>query len=676
MAGQIAEAYVQIIPTTDGIASGISKTLGGEGEKDGKAYSSGFVKTAVKFLAAAGIGKVFKSALEAGGDLQQSFGGLETIYGDYMSKAAKQYARAASEFGVDMNTYAEQAVSMGAALKAAYGGNTTAALVAADQAIQDMADNSAKMGTDISSIQTAYQGFAKQNYTMLDNLKLGYGGTKQEMERLLADAEKLTGVKYNIDNLGDVYKAIHVVQEDLGLTGVAATEAQTTLTGSFAAMKASATNFLADLTLGNDMSKSLSALTASVGTFAKNVLPMISNIISALPQAIVGLISSLGPELITTGMTMILSLAQGFAEAAPGLISSITSLIPQLVSSFLSVLPQMVPVAIQIINALALGLIQAIPQLISQLPTLITQLVQGLVSNVPLIVDAGIQLFMGLLQALPEISMALIEAAPDIVMALIQGLLSMTGALISGAVQLFKGIVEGVKTVGPEVVNSAKQHITNTINKIKGMGPQLLAAAKDFIKGLPQGIQSAVGSVNSAIIQLGTNIVNGIKNFASQLVSAGKNLILGLAKGITAGVSAAIDAAKNGIQAVINAAKSLLGIHSPSTVFADIGENITLGLAKGITEDTKPVSDAIDSVAALTTTGMTSALAVNAALGVSTDAEATGDLRALIAVVNTLSAKIDNIRVYLDGDRVVGGIVERMDNALGDRALLVGRGTA
>ena len=177
-----------------------------------------------KLIVAAGIDTVLKSAIEEGGKLQQSFGGLDTIYGE-ASSAAKEYAVQAAAAGISANDYAEQAVSFGASLKQAFGGDTTKAVEAANTAIMDMTDNAAKMGTPIESIQNAYSGFAKQNYTMLDNLKLGYGGTKSEMERLLADAEKLTGVHYDISNLGDVYDAIHAIQGDLGLTGVAAQEA-------------------------------------------------------------------------------------------------------------------------------------------------------------------------------------------------------------------------------------------------------------------------------------------------------------------------------------------------------------------------------------------------------------------------------------------------------------------
>lgn len=285
---ELAKAYVQIIPSAEGIKGKLTNLFGGEADEAGKTagnvVGSGLVSTVKKVVAAAGIGAIIKQSLTEGAALQQSFGGIETIYGE-AAEAAKKYAAEAVSAGISMNTYAEQAVSFGAALKNAFDGDMTKAAEAANTAIMDMADNSAKMGTDIEAVQNAYQGFAKQNYTMLDNLKLGYGGTKSEMQRLLTEAEKLSGIKYNIDNLGDVYDAIHVIQEDLGITGVAADEAKTTFTGSMTAMKSAATNLLANLSLGEDIKQAMSALIQSTGTFVfGNLIPMLGNIM----QGVVG----------------------------------------------------------------------------------------------------------------------------------------------------------------------------------------------------------------------------------------------------------------------------------------------------------------------------------------------------------------------------------------------------
>ena len=238
---ELGKAYVQIVPSAEGISGSIQSALGGEADAAGKSAGLKIAGALKKVVAAAGIGVALKKSISAGADLQQSFGGLETLYGA-AADSAKQYAMAAAQAGISANSYAEQAVSFGASLKQAFGGDTTKAVEAANTAIMDMTDNAAKMGTPIESIQMAYQGFAKQNYTMLDNLKLGYGGTKTEMERLLQDAQKISGVEYDMSNLGDVYEAIHVVQDELGLTGVAAEEASQTLSGSFGAMKAAGQN--------------------------------------------------------------------------------------------------------------------------------------------------------------------------------------------------------------------------------------------------------------------------------------------------------------------------------------------------------------------------------------------------------------------------------------------------
>ena len=289
----VGTAYLQIMPSTKGFAGSLSSAIDGEATSAGKSAGLNIVGALKGVIAAAGIGAFFKEALDAGADLQQSFGGLDTIYGD-ASDGMKKMAYEAAQAGISANDYAEQAVGLGAALKKAFEYDTKtpaeAQLMAAKQAdkvIMDMQDNAAKMGTDIGAIQNAYAGFAKQNYTMLDNLKLGYGGTKEEMERLLEDATKLSGIEYNINNLADVTDAIHVMQEEMGLAGVAAQEGAETFSGSMSAMKASAKNLLANLSLGEDIKEPLSALAENTKNFlVGNLFPMIGNILKQLPGLI------------------------------------------------------------------------------------------------------------------------------------------------------------------------------------------------------------------------------------------------------------------------------------------------------------------------------------------------------------------------------------------------------
>ncbi|MBR3279270.1 MAG: hypothetical protein IKG01_10305, partial [Lachnospiraceae bacterium] len=329
----IGKAYVQIIPKAEGISGQIEGLLSDGAEAGGQKAGLSFGKKMIGALGKAGVvaavGKLFKDSIAEGANLQQSFGGLETLYGDAADQA-KEYAYMAAQAGISANDYAEQAVSFGASLKQAFGGDTTKAVEAANTAIMDMTDNAAKMGTPIESIQNAYQGFAKQNYTMLDNLKLGYGGTKTEMERLLADASKLSGVEYNIDNLGDVYEAIHVIQEDLGLTGVAAEEAATTFSGSFGAMQASAKNLLADLAIGKQIGPDLQALGSSVKTFVVgNLLPMVGNIASQIPTILANIPSFLGdiiPDIISVGAEIVANLAQSIIENIPVFVAGVGSM--------------------------------------------------------------------------------------------------------------------------------------------------------------------------------------------------------------------------------------------------------------------------------------------------------------------------------------------------------------
>lgn len=351
----LGNAYVNIVPRAPDIKKELAKILGDNmpsgdpaGDKTGKSFLSGLKRV----VSVAAVGSVIKSAFTAGGDLEQSFGGLDTLYGD-AAAGAKEYAMAAAQAGINANSFAEQAVSFGAALKKAYGGDTTAAMEAANVAILDMADNAAKMGTPIESIQQAYQGFARGQYTLLDNLKLGYGGTQEEMQRLLTDAQALTGVEYNIDNLGDVYNAIHVIQEDLGLTGVAADEAKTTLVGSFNAVKASWTNTLAALTTGEGLDAAMANLSESVGNFANNILGMLGQLAPQVPFFLRGIVDAL--------IANAPSLAVGAIEMAAQLLAALVSSIPTIIT-FIPELFIAVGTAVEGIDwgALGMNIIQGI----------------------------------------------------------------------------------------------------------------------------------------------------------------------------------------------------------------------------------------------------------------------------------------------------------------------------
>lgn len=302
MATELGKAYVQIIPSAKGISGMIQKEIGGEvasaGVSAGESLGSKMVGAISGVIAAAGIGKAFSAAISEGAALQQSLGGIETLFKGSADKVKGYANEAYKTTGLSANAYMENVTGFSASLLQSLGGDTNKAAETANMAMIDMSDNANKMGTSMESIQMAYQGFAKQNYTMLDNLKLGYGGTKQEMQRLLADAEKLTGVKYDINNLSDVYNAIHAIQENLDITGTTAKEAASTFSGSFKSMKAAAQNVLGKIAIGENVTPALESLLETTKTFLfGNFLPMVGNILSGLGVVLTHGLSDIASQL-------------------------------------------------------------------------------------------------------------------------------------------------------------------------------------------------------------------------------------------------------------------------------------------------------------------------------------------------------------------------------------------
>ncbi len=466
MAGTtLGTAYVQIVPSAQGIKGSISNVLDGEAQSAGTSAGMKIGAFAKKAIAAAAIGTVMvkgiKAAMDEGAKLQQSYlGGLDTLYGE-AAESARAYAREAAAAGISMNDYSEQAVSFGAALKNAYGGDVKKAAEAANTAIMDMADNSAKMGTDINSVSMAYQGFAKQNYTMLDNLKLGYGGTKTEMERLLADAEKLTGVEYNIDNLGDVYEAIHVIQGELGLTGVAAAEASTTFSGSFNAMKAAAQNALGSLALGQNIQPALTALATSVSTFFfGNFIPMLGTIIKSLPPAIVAFVKA------------------GIPQIFSGLVSIMQSLAVQIKSTADSISGEKV----------AQWITTTLPKLIQAAGTLIKTFASSMLRNLPTIISAIGRIGLAIVTGLGSALWGKITAAAN-------GIKTRFMAPIKAIIGLAASTAASIRDRFMAPINAMKDKLSGIVQKIKGFFPISIGKVINGLK-LPHFSISGKFSIN------------------------------------------------------------------------------------------------------------------------------------------------------------------------------------
>lgn len=523
MSVDIATAYVQIKPTTKGIQSALTDEITGGASGAGSQFGGKFVKALKAAVVGAGIGSMISKALNEGGALQQSFGGLETIYGE-AAEQAKEYAMAASEAGISANSFAEQAVSFGASLKQAYGGDMTKAVEAANTAILDMADNSAKMGTDISAIQTAYQGFAKQNYTMLDNLKLGYGGTKTEMQRLLKDAEKLSGVKYDINNLGDVYEAIHVIQEDLGLTGVAAAEASETFTGSMNAMKSAASNVLAGLALGMDISKPLQTLGNSVQAFLfNNLFPMIKNVMTQLPDLLSGIggilvralnVASMNTgEFIQVGVNLVTGLANAIITSLPYIIEAGVRLLMSLGTALATFdwVGTMMTVATSIATNFQIALQEiGVPSTLEGAASMVAGFVAGVVQRLPSILQSAIELIgrfaAGLISAIPRV----VAAIPSIISAITNAFsghnwLSIGSDIISG---IARGITNGVGSI----INAAKEAANSAFNAAKnalGINSPSKVMERGVGRWIPEGIALGI-TKNMKVVSTAMNDLVGL----------------------------------------------------------------------------------------------------------------------------------------------------------------------
>lgn len=348
-ASDIGTAYVNVVPKANGLQNQVTNMMNGAAGPAGTA-SGKFMGLKMKAaLGGIAIGAAvvagLKKSISEGAQLEQSIGGIETLFKDSADAVIKNARQAYKTAGVSANEYMENVTSYSAALIKSMGGDTKKAAKVADTAMKDMSDNANKMGTDMGSIQNAYQGFAKQNYTMLDNLKLGYGGTKQEMERLLADAEEISGVKYDIGNLSDVYSAIHVIQDELGITGTTAKEAEHTLSGSFASMKAAFTDLMGNLAIGENVGESMRALVQTMVTFlGENLIPAVIRVFQGLPEAIGALMDSGAPEMIDKAATAI-------DAAAPTLVDKGADLVIKLSIGIIKALPKIISVAGKLVNA-------------------------------------------------------------------------------------------------------------------------------------------------------------------------------------------------------------------------------------------------------------------------------------------------------------------------------------
>lgn len=574
------------------------------------------VNTAVKASAAAvgaasaGVAALGTACINAYADYEQLVGGVETLFKDSADTIQTYADNAYKTAGLSANEYMETVTSFSASLLQSLDGDTEKAAAAADLAITDMADNANKMGTAMESIQYAYQGFAKQNYTMLDNLKLGYGGTKEEMQRLLADAEKLSGVKYDLSSYADIVEAIHVIQTEMGITGTTAKEASTTIQGSVASMKAAWANLMvgmADDTQNFDML--LSNFIESIGTVADNLLPRIGIVIEGMGKLVAGLAPEIAsalptltnellPNLVELGVQSISALVQGIQENGDSLAAGALSIVGTLAEGIAELLPMVADTAASLAVSLADGLTESLPNIIPVAIETISTLVENLTENANTVIDAGIQIILalgeGLIAALPQ----LIETVPQIVINIANVINDNAPKLVDTALYLITRLAVGLVQAIPTLVVNIPKIIEAIVAAF--MAFQWLNLGKQLIDGVANGVKKAGESMATAAKNAFSKFKAKItgSEVATELKNIGKYIIDGIVGGIKNSLSNIANIAGKIKDTLLSKLKGLFKIASPSKLMKEeVGAYIGEGIAVGIEESGQMAVDAAEDVA-------------------------------------------------------------------------------
>ena len=654
MATELAKAYVQIIPSAQGISGKIQQAIDPEAEPAGASFGSKLVGKLKGIIATAAIGKALGSAISEGANLEQSLGGIETLFKDSADKVKANAANAYRTAGMSANDYMELTTSFSASLLSSLSNDTSKAADVADMAMTDMSDNANKMGTNMEDIKNAYQGFAKQNYTMLDNLKLGYGGTKTEMERLLTDAQKITGIKYDINNLSDVYSAIHVIQGQLDITGTTAKEAATTISGSFASMKAAAKNVMGEIALGMDVGPALQALGETTITFfVGNLLPAVGNVLSALPDVIAGITSIITRSMymasnnmgaiVKQGGQIVLGLAAAILEQAPFLIEEVLYLVASIAQTLINM--DWSAVGQQIISELSWSINSAALQILGiEGNRLVTYLSDAISNQLPQLLNKGVEIVTnlanGILQNLPVI----ITMAETIIASFTGAILPALPMLLESGGQLIMNLASGIIKNLPQIAIVAAQAIAKITATIGQNLPQILQSGLEIIgklaAGLVRGIPTLIGQI--------PQIISGIRSAFSNVDwgTIGHNIIKGMANGLRNAGHMLWEAVKGVLGSFKDNVLSFFGIHSPSRWGIYVGEMIDTGFAKGIIGELPSITSAVSKLQDIATSPFSNAnlnydLQGTANSSRTSGIETASRLDTLIALLRAIIAIID-----------------------------------
>ena len=563
------------------------------------------VGVAALSAAATGVAALTTASIDQYAEYEQLVGGVDTLFKTASDKVQQYADKAYETAGMSANEYMNTVTSFSASLLQSLKGDTEAAAQKADQAITDMADNANKMGTSMEMIQNAYQGFAKQNYTMLDNLKLGYGGTKEEMQRLLKDAEKLSGVKYDLSSYADIVDAIHVVQTEMGITGTTAREASTTIQGSVASMKGAWKNLVTAIAAdGWDIGVYVDNFVSSVKVVGQNVIPRVQQILSGIgelvtaiapmiAQELPALISTVLPAMVSAGAQLLVGLVTGLITALPDLVAAVPQIVSALASAISANLPAIMAAGQQLLAMFGSGIQSGVPQMLAQLPVIIDGFLGFITEQLPAVLDKGVEMLTelanGIISGIPQLA----ERLPLIIESFVTFITDNLPVILDAGVKLLFNLANGIIAGIPDMVSQLPKIIKSITTTLSDNFPKIIRAGFDLLIKLADGILNAIPDLTSVLPQVVAAILSGFSSAVSGVFEIGKNIVMGLWDGIKSMGSWIAEQIGDFLGGIVDGAKDLLGIHSPSRVFAGIGKNMALGLGDGWEDSFGRVRDGI-----------------------------------------------------------------------------------
>lgn len=656
------DLYAKITLDTSGYENGLDNASGkasgfADKLKSGLATAAK-VGAAALTAAATGMAALTKASIDQYAEYEQLVGGVDTLFKTASDKVQEYAANAYKTAGMSANEYMDTVTSFSASLLQSLGGDTEKAAQKADQAITDMADNANKMGTGMEMIQNAYQGFAKQNYTMLDNLKLGYGGTKEEMERLLADAEKLSGQKFDISSYSDIVDAIHVVQTEMGITGTTAKEAASTIQGSVSAAKSAWSNLITGIAADNaDLDTLIGNFVSSVETAAGNIIPRVSVMLGGISQLVTSASTTIIPMVITT-----------ITDNLPALLQAAVALVGALGQGIIDSLPAITQAAIDILFFLANGLIENLPTLIDGIVQVTLTIVQMLTSPdfLTQLIETAILLIVTLAQGLIDAIPQLIVAVPMIIGNLLAAIIVELPNIIQMGIDLLFALIDGIIKCIPELVAAVPTLIIALVNGIVNNLDKIILAAPQIIVSLITGIIGAIPELIAAVPRVIAAIADTIRNY--DWGGIGRNIVQGLKDGIAGMWDNIKDWFNEKVNSLVGGVKRILGIHSPSKVFAGIGGFMAEGLGEGFSDEFASVKNDIEGsmnfdAGTITADANISRNYTSGSYGAASTSGG-GDSGRIVMLLEQYLPMLANMKVIMDSGQVIGLLAPGMDEEL------------